>query len=207
MQRGSSGTTGSVSKTETTHSRKDPVFIDNISIRSDKTQHSSNRTVYSAPSLAKESKLAPVGSVELLLPQQFRYAILLDMTVEEIAASRMIGYIESWYGTPYRFGGTDKTGVDCSSFVQTFMQNIYSVSLPRTSAEQYQQSQRIKRKELEEGDLVFFTTRGKKIGVSHVGVYLRNNKFVHAATSGGVVISDLEEQYYSQHYSGAGRVK
>jgi lipoprotein Spr len=146
-------------------------------------------------------------SVEMLLPQQFKYAILLDIPVEEIANNKLVQYIDSWYGTPYRYGGNDKNGIDCSAFVQTFMQYIYGIALARISAEQYKQSKRIHREDLEEGDLVFFVTRGRRAGVSHVGIYLCNNKFVHASTSGGVMISSLDEPYYQSHYSGAGRVK
>ena len=70
----------------------------------------------------------------------------------------------------------------------------FGLNLPRTSREQYAASQRVDKEDLREGDLVFFNTSG---GVSHVGVYLINNKFVHASTSSGVMISDLNEDYYS----------
>jgi lipoprotein Spr len=78
-------------------------------------------------------------------------------------------------------------------------------SMPRTSKEQYETSHHIRRDELQEGDLVFFHTLGRRRTVTHVGVYLRNNKFIHASVS-GVMISDLTEGYYNKHYVGAGRV-
>ncbi|MHA4845710.1 C40 family peptidase [Flavitalea antarctica] len=136
---------------------------------------------------------------------QFKYAILLDVPVEEIDDENLFSFIESWYGTPYRYGGFSKEGVDCSGFTQALMSNIYHLNVPRISAEQYNQSKRISKKELREGDLVFFKTNGSTI--SHVGVYLRNNKFVHASTSGGVMINDLNDDYYARRYAGSGRVR
>lgn len=136
---------------------------------------------------------------------QFKYAILLDVPIEEIDDEKLFSFIESWYGTPYRYGGFTKEGVDCSGFTQALMSNIYQVNVPRISAEQYNQSKRISRKQLEEGDLVFFKTNGSSI--SHVGVYLRNNKFVHASTSAGVMINDLSDDYYARRFAGSGRVR
>ena len=197
-------------KPAVTKKNTEPEFIENISIRTDRKQQSSARKSIRSqpvPSANYESSNIPGISLELVLPQQFKYAILLDVPVEEITDTRLVEYIEDWYGTPYRFGGNTKAGVDCSAFTQTFMLAIYGLAIPRTSAEQYKQTKRIKKNDLLEGDLVFFKTRGSRYGISHVGVYLRNNKFVHASTSGGVMISDLEESYYVKHYAGAGRVQ
>jgi cell wall-associated NlpC family hydrolase len=180
-----------------------PEFIENISIKPEhkKEKIRTAASVPSGPSNVSLEGVAPGTDYSL----QFKYAILLDVPVEDVTDNKLIEYIESWYGTPYRYGGSDRTGVDCSSFVQSFLSFMYGFSVPRTSREQYSQSKRISKKELEEGDLVFFKTSGRTI--SHVGVYLRNNRFVHAATSGGVMISDLDEDYYSRRYAGAGRVK
>jgi len=136
---------------------------------------------------------------------QFKYAILLDVPVEEVNNEKLFQFIESWYGTPYRYGGFTKEGIDCSGFAQAFMSSIYQVNVPRISAEQYNQTKRISRRELREGDLVFFKTSGTSI--SHVGIYLRNNKFVHASTTGGVMINDLNDDYYARRFAGSGRVK
>ncbi|MBC7849131.1 MAG: C40 family peptidase [Chitinophagaceae bacterium] len=119
---------------------------------------------------------------------------------------RLLTFLESWYGTRYRYGGIDSTGIDCSAFVQSFLVTLYGVMLPRTSQEQFTQCRKIKKSALQEGDLVFFRTQRKK-AVSHVGVYLRNNKFAHASTSSGVMISDLDESYYSARFAGAGRYR
>jgi cell wall-associated NlpC family hydrolase len=202
----SSAATESKPKTTTSRSSS-PVFLENISINS--SGKSSSGSKKNTPVYAKGSESAGTGKgVEISEPLQFKYAILLNVPVEEVTDSKLIETIESWYGTRYRFGGNDRSGIDCSAFAQAFMSSVFNISLPRTSIDQYRQSKRIGKSDLQEGDLVFFATRGgRKSTVSHVGVYLRNNKFVHAATSGGVMISDLEEMYYAQHYAGAGRVR
>jgi len=84
------------------------------------------------------------------------------------------------------------------------MRNVYNVDLNRTAQEQFDNSQPIEMQDLKEGDLVFFQTSGRKI--SHVGIYLLNNKFAHASSSQGVGISDLNDPYWRSRYRGAGRV-
>jgi lipoprotein Spr len=135
--------------------------------------------------------------------EQFRYAILLNTEVEYLSNKELYRLIHAWWGTPYKIGGMTQRGVDCSAFVQTVMAGSYELALPRTAKEQKEMATPLERNELREGDLVFFNTRG---GVSHVGIYLHNNKFVHASTSGGVTISDLGEAYWAKRYLGAGRV-
>jgi lipoprotein Spr len=184
-----------------------PRFIENISIKSSDSARAYNSPHKNYPRAGNGAAMNTGGNVEMSDPLQFKYSILLGVPVEEINDGRLFGFIEDWYGTRYKYGGSDKEGVDCSAFVQTFIATLYGMMLPRTSAQQYQQSKRIRKDELSEGDLVFFKTRGRKAGVSHVGVYLRNNKFVHASTSNGVMINDMGDAYYSAHYAGAGRVK
>jgi lipoprotein Spr len=185
-------------------SRNSTGFIENISIKAD--NGGNKPPVEEMPSLPDEPNIIPAISPEMLYELQFKYAILLDVPVEELMDHKLIEFLENWYGTRYRMGGRDKSGVDCSAFVQSFMNSMYGIAVPRTSQEQYQQSQRIKKDELKEGDLVFFKTQRRK-GISHVGVYLRNNRFVHASTSSGVMISDLREEYFSRRYAGCGRYR
>jgi cell wall-associated NlpC family hydrolase len=135
---------------------------------------------------------------------QLKYAELLNTNAEQLQNKALLEGIDEWYGTRYRMGGTTKQGIDCSAFVGTIYLSVFGVSLPRTAKDQYHFSSHISRTELQEGDLLFFNTRG---GVSHVGIYLQNNKFVHASTVKGVTISDMFEPYYLQHFIGAGRIK
>jgi cell wall-associated NlpC family hydrolase len=122
--------------------------------------------------------------------------------IEEILAVRN-SRMDEWYGVRYRTGGNTKSGVDCSGFTVAVYAAMYGFALPRVSREQYRTSRKISTTELEEGDLVFFNTNGR--GVSHVGVYLGNNKFIHASVSRGVMVNDLFEPYYLKRYIGAGR--
>ncbi len=113
--------------------------------------------------------------------------------------------IDAWLGVPYRYGGNDKGGVDCSGFVNAIYLSVYHVKLPRTSKDIYKACRKIEDKELKEGDFVFFDYEGK--GVSHVGIYLSDGKYAHASTSKGVLISDLNNLYARKKYVGAGRWK
>lgn len=214
MRRGNSDSAAAATQKQPAAAQSSPAFIENISIKpakgqsSVKTTTSAGKSTTSAyPALSNESSESPVTGLEANAAVLFKYAILLDVPVEEITDIRLIEFIESWYGTRYLYGGNDRSGVDCSGFSKDFITSIYNAIIPRTSSEQYKQSKRVRRTELEEGDLVFFYTRGRRNGVSHVGVYLRNNKFVHASTSSGVVINDLDDDYYARNYAGAGRVR
>lgn len=143
-------------------------------------------------------------SIENASPLQLKYALLLNTDVEQLDNLDLLESVDEWYGTPYRYGGTTKKGVDCSAFVQAVYLATFAVSLPRTARDQYHSSRIISAVELKEGDLLFFNTTG---GISHVGIYLRNNKFVHASSSQGVVISDIFDSYYLKRYIGAGRIE
>lgn len=149
-------------------------------------------------------KLFIIGNIETSNDLQFKYAVELDVVVEALNNVHLLSYIEEWCGTKYRYGGNSKGGIDCSAFTSGLMANVYELSVPRTVREQYRKSLRIEPYELQEGDLVFFNTKGS---VTHVGVYLMNNKFVHASATNGVMISDLNESYYYKRFAGAGRVR
>lgn len=153
----------------------------------------------------KVEKVNSAGTavIESCTPLQFKYAQLMNVEVETIGNNKLYEVIEDWWGTRYRYGGTTKKGIDCSAFASTLLNETYSVSLPRTARDQYAQSEKISRDNLQEGDLVFFNTRG---GVSHVGVYLNNGYFVHSSVSSGVTISSLNDDYYNRKYIGGGRI-
>ncbi len=144
------------------------------------------------------------GNIENSSPLQFKYAVELNVMVEALNNVQLLNYIDDWWGTRYRYGGNSKSGVDCSAFAGGLISNVYLITVPRTVHEQYQNCQHIEDADLQEGDLVFFNTKGP---LSHVGVYLANNKFVHASVSSGVMISDLAEPYFLKRYAGAGRVR
>lgn len=111
-----------------------------------------------------------------------------------------------WYRTCYRYGGSGGKGIDCSGFTNMLYEKIYGVKIPRASYLIYDICEPLaKKEEKREGDFVFFKIRKNR--VSHVGVYLANNKFAHASTQAGVIISDLDEPYYRKYFFKAGRLK
>lgn len=144
-------------------------------------------------------------SVEKASSVQLKYSQLLDTEVESLPDEELLETVDDWYGVRYRTGGNTKNGVDCSGFTVAVYAALYGIALPRVSREQYRVSRKISTTELQEGDLVFFDTRGGGY-VSHVGVYLGNNKFIHASVSRGVMVNDLFESYYMKRYVGAGRI-
>ena len=144
------------------------------------------------------------AEVEMASSVQLKYAILLNTEVESLPNKALLESVDEWYGVRYRTGGNTKSGVDCSGFTVAVYASVYGIMLPRVSREQYRTSRKISTTELQEGDLVFFNTNGS--GVSHVGVYLGNNKFIHASVSRGVMVNDLFEPYYLKRYYGAGRI-
>ncbi|WP_107687485.1 C40 family peptidase [Neisseria wadsworthii] len=106
-------------------------------------------------------------------------------------------------GTPYRWGGTTDTGFDCSGMIQYLYKNALNVNIPRTSRQMAAASRSINPKKLKSGDLVFFNTSGR--GISHVGLYIGNNQFIHAPSSGSVVRTEsLDKPYYAKRLVKAG---
>lgn len=142
--------------------------------------------------------------IETAVPVQLKYAVLLDTTVESLPDHFLLQQVDEWMGVRYRSGGNSKKGIDCSGFTSTIFANYCGLQLPRTSKQQYEHCEKIEPDQLRAGDLLFFNTRGR--GVSHVGIYLGNNKFIHASVSNGVMVSDRFEPYYSKRFLGAGRI-
>ncbi|WP_226063538.1 C40 family peptidase [Kaistella polysaccharea] len=117
---------------------------------------------------------------------------------------------ESYLGTPYRYGGTTRNGIDCSAFVLSVFGTSAGVDLPRVAASQAQQGEKIEKSELQKGDLVFFSHQGRG-RISHVGIVESVDsegtvKFIHAATSRGVMISSLNDSYWGPKFRFAKRV-
>ncbi|MFZ7133830.1 MAG: NlpC/P60 family protein [Eubacteriales bacterium] len=128
--------------------------------------------------------------------------IVGPVTASEIKRDKVVLVGKSFIGVPYQWGGSTPSGFDCSGFTAyVFKQN--GLYLPRTSSQQYNFGTWINRSYLKNGDLVFFNTSGS--GVSHVGIYIGKNKFIHASSS-GVMISDLNNSYWNPRYMGAKRI-
>jgi cell wall-associated NlpC family hydrolase len=133
-----------------------------------------------------------------------KYAEIVGVSKNEIKNVKLYAFIDQWYGVNYKYGGISKSGVDCSGFCTVLYAEIYHKHIKRTTAALARESKKVSKKNLKEGDLVFFTIEKKKN--AHVGVYLMNNKFVHASSSKGVLISSLTNPYYIKTYNKGGRL-
>lgn len=203
----------STQKSTNQRKSKEVKFLDDISVTPG--QVVTTRQTTTGPSAPKGfTKKSPGNTFDIPMPAgdieradwlQLKYAIMLDANVEKLSNINLLKLIDDWYGTRYCMGGSSKSCIDCSAFTQVLMYSIYNINLPRTAQDQYNNAQAIGMEDLNEGDLVFFNTGGRSI--SHVGIYLLNNKFVHAATTGGVMVSDLNDGYWRSRFKGAGRVK
>ena len=197
------------SKTKQNSNAGNGVFLDNVSVTPGTNRavinELPNTTVTKRtynPTLIRDGKTIDIESATQL---HFKYATILDVPVETLTNIGLLQDINYWWGTKYCMGGYTENCIDCSAFTHNVLLDVYDINIPRTAENQYDSCIHIKKEELQEGDLVFFQTTKRKI--SHVGVYITNNKFAHASVSNGVMISDLNDAYWKPKYRGAGRVK
>jgi len=127
-------------------------------------------------------------------------------TTDSDAAKNLTAYASSLLGAPYKYGGNSPaTGFDCSGFVGHVFRHTAGIKLPRSSDDISHIGQAIGKGDLREGDLVFFNTLQRKF--SHVGIYLGDDRFIHAPSSGGSVRTEnMREDYWKKHYDGARRI-
>lgn len=124
---------------------------------------------------------------------------------KEMKENALYIFVDQWYGTPYKYGGCEKKGVDCSCFVNILYEKVYGKKIARSAEDIYKSCQKVQMDEVKEGDMIFFNIGGKSI--SHVGVYIRGNYFVHSSTSEGVVVNSLNEAYYKKYFFCAGKIR
>jgi cell wall-associated NlpC family hydrolase len=119
------------------------------------------------------------------------------------ATVSVLGTARQMLGAPYRYGGSSPSGFDCSGLVSYAYRSV-GIRVPRTSSEQFRQAQRVPLQNLQPGDLLFFRLSPPKI--SHVAIYDRDGRFIHAPSSGKrVSYASLDNPYWRQHLVGAGR--
>jgi murein DD-endopeptidase / murein LD-carboxypeptidase len=129
----------------------------------------------------------------------------LQISDKEFKTSKLYTFSEEWYGVPYRYGGCDKNGVDCSCFANLLYQQVYSKVISRSANEIFKSCDQLSLEELQQGDLLFFKIGGNII--SHVGVYLKGRYFIHSSTSKGVILNSLDEAYYKKYFFCAGKLR
>lgn len=131
--------------------------------------------------------------------------IAIDRSRLSPATAALLAEADSWLGVPYRFGGEDRGGVDCSALVLKVFEKSLKIAMPRNSRKQAEFCSSIKRSDLMEGDLVFFSTPSSA-SIGHVGIYIGGDRMIHASSSRGVVISSITDAYFRSHFKMAGRV-
>lgn len=119
---------------------------------------------------------------------------------------QLISEARKWLGTPYVYGGSSRSGTDCSGMIMELFRTVYNIKLPRSAAMQQSYSSEIERNNLTAGDLIFFCTGKSKNRVSHVGLYIGKGKMIHASSSRGVMESGIEERYWQRTYYSSGRI-
>jgi hypothetical protein len=143
------------------------------------------------------SNTAPVASKSVPLQTEPKKKSIDATLVEDLPSVLLRNEFDIWEGTPYRFGGANKQGIDCSALIQKIYLSSFNLKLPRTTARQSRQGYPIQKSKLKVGDLVFFKT---SLTENHVGIFVGDGQFLHASSSQGVMISALNNSYWRSKY-------
>jgi lipoprotein Spr len=151
----------------------------------------------SVPNQSDEKNPEEQGLVKEYLSQ------IMGVAMSATSNMKLFHFVYDWIGTPYRFGGSSRKGIDCSAFTKELYSQVFNMDIRRSSRDIFSMVNPVSKDELKEGDLVFFKIHSRRI--SHVGIYLGNNRFAHAS-SRGVAISSLDDAYYSRYFYRGGRM-
>jgi cell wall-associated NlpC family hydrolase len=151
-----------------------------------------------------EDKETKAEGADKVLSGERSFRTEKNSAISNLDHAKMMREISKMMGVPYKLGGEDQDGIDCSAYTKLVYGNALGKQLPRSSAEQFRIGAPVTYEDLKFGDLVFFNTTGEH--ASHVGIYLGDDLFAHASVTLGVTISSLESSYYKKRYDGARRV-
>ena len=133
------------------------------------------------------------------------YSEKLGIELKKDFEETLIKEVIDWLGTPYKYGGDNKSGTDCSGFIQQVYKIVYGINTPRSANGLYEESIKIKKEKLKQGELVFFKINTPKIG--HVGIFLQDDYFIHASSSKGVMVSSLSLNYWTKYFVSGGKLR
>ena len=131
------------------------------------------------------------------------FSQIMGVALSTTSNVKLFQFVYDWIGTPYHFGGDSRKGIDCSAFTKELYSKVFNLTIKRNSRDIFSMVSPVNRDDLREGDLVFFKIHSRSI--SHVGIYLGNNKFAHASLR-GVAINSLDDDYYGKHFYKGGRL-
>jgi lipoprotein Spr len=163
---------------------------------------------FSVLAVQAQTKNAPKPSDEKAPDEQESLAKdylsqIMGVALSATSNMKLFHFVYDWIGTPYRFGGSSRHGIDCSAFTKELYSQVFNLDIQRSSRDIFSMVSPVRRDDLQEGDLVFFKIHSRRI--SHVGIYLGNNRFAHAS-SRGVAISSLDDAYYRRYFYRGGRM-
>lgn len=174
-----------------------------IGIKTESSGNFSKETEKALKQFQENYKLQVTGILDDQTYQNVMKAAFAKEGIHGVSGKDLIATASKYKGVAYKFGGTTAKAFDCSGYVQyVFAQ--HKAKLPRLADEQCLEGIFVLKKDLQEGDLVFFTTYAA--GASHVGIYAGKDQFWHASSSHGVMLSSLQEKYWRDHYYGARRL-
>ncbi len=154
-----------------------------------------------------QTKTVPTPAVEKAEEQESLakdyLSQIMGVALNATSNMKLFNFVYDWIGTPYRLGGATKKGIDCSGFTKQLYSQVFNLDIKRSSRDIFSMVSPVKKDELQEGDLVFFKIRSRSI--SHVGIYLGNDRFAHASSK-GVAVSSLDDAYYKRYFYKGGRV-
>jgi len=120
-----------------------------------------------------------------------------DQEINYTDLDKLYPYHNKWHQTPYKYGGFGSQGIDCSAFVQRAYFDLFGMKIPRTTKEQVNAGRKVSRSNIKTSDLVFFKTG---YNTRHVGIYLQHGDFIHASSSQGIIISNINDPYWKKRY-------